>query len=89
MADTRKPGEKVGVSPVSNETADGGVTDEMDMHTLHLKANQLWHIDSTFMPTPALCNILTAKVPTKTGGETELASSRAALAAMGSQNLHT
>jgi len=82
MADERKRDEKVGVSPVSNETADGGVTDEMDMHTLHLKANQLWHIDSTFMPTPALCNILMAKVVTTTGGETELASTRAAWAAM-------
>jgi len=82
MADERKPGEKVGVSPVSNETADGGVTGEMDMHTLHLKANQLWHIDSTFMPTPSLCNILTAKVVTTSGGETELASTRVAWAAM-------
>ncbi len=82
MADSRKPGEKAGVSPVSNETGDGGVTDEMDMHTLHLKANQLWHIDSTFMPTPALCNILTAKVVTDAGGETELASTRAAWAIM-------
>lgn len=82
MAETRKPGEKVGVSAVSNETEDGGVTGEMDMHTLHLKANQLWHIDSTFMPVPSLCNILTARVVTTTGGETELASTRAAWAAM-------
>lgn len=81
-ADERKPGEKVGVSPVSNQTADGGVTGETDMHTLHLKANQLWHIDSTFLPTPSLCNILTAKVVTTIGGETELASTRAAWAAM-------
>ncbi len=82
MADSRRSGEKAGVSPVSNETSDGGVTDEMDMHTLHLKANQLWHIDSTFMPTPSLCNILTAKVVTDAGGETELASTRAAWAVM-------
>jgi alpha-ketoglutarate-dependent 2,4-dichlorophenoxyacetate dioxygenase len=82
MADERAPGEKVGVSPVSNVTPDGGVTGEMDMHTLHLKANQLWHIDSTFMPTPSLCNILTARVVTTSGGETELASTRAAWAAM-------
>ena len=82
MADERKPGENVGVSMVSNETEDGGTTGEMDMHTLHLKANQLWHIDSTFMPTPALCNILTAKVVTNTGGETELASTRCAWAVM-------
>jgi alpha-ketoglutarate-dependent 2,4-dichlorophenoxyacetate dioxygenase len=81
-ADERKPGEKVGVSAVSNQIAGGGVTGEMDWHTLHLKANQLWHIDSTFMPTPALCNILRAEVVTASGGQTELASSRAAWAAM-------
>ncbi len=78
MADTRKPGEKVGVSAVSNETTDGGVTGEMDMHTLHLKANQLWHIDSTFMPVPSPYNILTARVLTPTGGQTRVASTRAA-----------
>jgi alpha-ketoglutarate-dependent 2,4-dichlorophenoxyacetate dioxygenase len=82
MADERKPGEKVGVSPVSNEIGDGNLTGEMDIHTLHLKANQLWHIDSTFMPIPSLCNILTAKVVTSSGGETELASTRAAWAVM-------
>ncbi|PSL22165.1 TauD/TfdA dioxygenase family protein [Shimia abyssi] len=78
----RKPGETPPVRPVSNETADGGVTGEMDLHTLNLKANQLWHIDSTFLPNPALCNILTAKVVTEQGGETELASTRAAWAEM-------
>ncbi len=76
--ETRKRGEKVPVSPLTNETADGGVSDELDLRTLNLKANQLWHTDSTFMPTPALCNILTAKVVTETGGETEFASTRAA-----------
>ena len=78
MPENRKPGEEVGVSPVSNQTEDGGLTGEMDMHTLHLKANMLWHIDSTFLPVPALCNILVAKVVTETGGETQLASTRAA-----------
>lgn len=79
--DEREPGAVVDVSMVSNETVDG-VTDEADLHTLNLKANQQWHIDSTFMPTPALCNILTAKVVTTEGGQTELASTRAAWAAM-------
>ncbi|MEM7068482.1 MAG: TauD/TfdA family dioxygenase [Pseudomonadota bacterium] len=79
--DERSPEEKVGVSLVSNEAEDG-VTGEMDLHTLNLKANQQWHIDSTFMPTPALCNILTARVVTSEGGETELASTRAAWAQM-------
>lgn len=79
--DERKPGETMEVPLVSNETADG-VTGEMDLHTLNLKANQQWHIDSTFLPVPALCNILTAKVVTSEGGQTELASTRAAWAAM-------
>ncbi|MEO1188692.1 MAG: TauD/TfdA family dioxygenase [Pseudomonadota bacterium] len=79
--DERKPGEMAEVSLVSNEAA-GGITGEMDLHTLNLKANQQWHIDSTFMPVPSLCNILTAKVVTTTGGQTELASTRAAWAAM-------
>lgn len=79
--DERDPGAAPEVAMVSNETG-GGVTGEMDMHTLHLKANQQWHIDSTFLPVPSLCNILTAKVVTTTGGQTELASTRAAWAAM-------
>lgn len=79
--DERAPGEGPEVALVSNET-ESGVTGEMDLHTLHLKANQQWHIDSTFMPTPSLCNILTAKVVSTEGGQTELASTRAAWAGM-------
>jgi len=41
-------------------------------------ANQLWHTDSTFLPVPALANILAARVPSSRGGETELVSTRAA-----------
>ncbi|WP_223427754.1 TauD/TfdA dioxygenase family protein [Tateyamaria pelophila] len=79
--DERKPGAVMDMPLVSNETKDG-VSAEMDLQTLNLKANQQWHIDSTFLPVPALCNILTAKVVTSKGGQTELASSRAAWAAM-------
>ncbi|MEM6596521.1 MAG: TauD/TfdA family dioxygenase [Pseudomonadota bacterium] len=81
LKDERKAGEPAAIPLVSNETATG-VTGEMDLHSLNLRANQQWHIDSTFMPTPALCNILTARVVPSSGGETELASSRAAWAAM-------
>lgn len=63
------------VSEVSNETGDGVFSAE-DLRTLDLQANMLWHTDSTFLPTPALVNILTAKVVPETGGETELASTR-------------
>jgi alpha-ketoglutarate-dependent 2,4-dichlorophenoxyacetate dioxygenase len=34
----------------------------MDLKTLNLKANFLWHSDSTFLPVPALVNILTARI---------------------------
>ncbi|MBI1386040.1 MAG: TauD/TfdA family dioxygenase [Rhizobiales bacterium] len=81
-ADERKPGETVGVSHVTNVQEDGSLSGEMDLHTLHLKANFLWHIDSTFLPSPALTNILIARVVTTSGGATELASTRAAFAAM-------
>lgn len=64
--------------PVSNETGDGGVTGAESLHTLNLQGNMLWHTDSTFLPVPALVNILRAEVIPSSGGETELASTRAA-----------
>ncbi|WP_299371031.1 TauD/TfdA family dioxygenase [uncultured Tateyamaria sp.] len=82
LADERPADEDFAVPQVSNVREDGSLTGEMDLHSLHLKANMLWHADSTFMPTPALTNILTARVVTKTGGATELASTRAGWADM-------
>lgn len=69
------------IPAVSNETKDG-VTDADALHTLNLQANMLWHTDSTFLPIPALVNILTAKVVPESGGQTELASTRAGWASM-------
>ncbi len=86
LADERKTGETFSVPQVTNIRDDGKLTDEMDLHTLNLKANMLWHIDSTFLPVPALTNILVARIVTETGGETQLASSRAGWADM-PQNL--
>lgn len=80
--ETRKPGEALKVSQVTNILNDGSVSAEMDLHTLNLKANLLWHTDSTFLPVPALTNTLVARVVTSTGGATELASTRAAWAEM-------
>ena len=77
-ADERKPGEAFEIPQVSNVQTDGSLTGEMDLHTLNLKSNQLWHTDSIFMPEPALANILIARVVTEEGGETELATTRAA-----------
>ncbi|WP_170464554.1 TauD/TfdA dioxygenase family protein [Ruegeria arenilitoris] len=81
-ADERKNGEKFEVPTVSNVRDDGSITEEMDLHTLNLKSNFLWHSDSTFLPTPALTNILIGRVVTTEGGATELASTRAAWANM-------
>lgn len=82
MADERKPGETFKVPEVSNVRADGSVSDDMDLHTLNLKSNFLWHSDSTFLPTPALVNVITARILPTSGGATELASTRAGWAAM-------
>lgn len=70
------------VSPVSNEKGDGSVTAAESLHTLNLQANMLWHTDSTFLPVPALVNLLTATVVPSRGGETELASTRTGWAEM-------
>ncbi len=69
------------VSELSNQT-DQGMRARDDLRLLDLQANMLWHTDSTFLPTPALINILTAHVVPPSGGETELASTRAAWADM-------
>jgi alpha-ketoglutarate-dependent 2,4-dichlorophenoxyacetate dioxygenase len=58
------------------------VRDAADLKTVNLQANFQWHIDSTFLPVPALVNILTAKIVPSSGGATEFASTRAAWAAM-------
>ena len=78
QADERKPGDAFEISQVSNVLPGGSVAAEMDLQTLNLKANQLWHTDSTFLPVPALANLLIGRVVASSGGETELASTRAA-----------
>jgi alpha-ketoglutarate-dependent 2,4-dichlorophenoxyacetate dioxygenase len=63
---------------VTNRLQDGAIAAPDSAHTLDLMANQLWHTDSTFLPVPALVNILAARVLSSRGGETELASTRVA-----------
>mgnify|MGYP006277324467 FL=1 len=81
-ADARQPGERFAIPEVSNVEEDGTTAGEMDLRTLNLKSNFLWHTDSTFLPVPALVNILVGRVVTTEGGATELASTRAAWAEM-------
>ena len=70
------------ISPVSNETSESGVCREDDLHLLNLKSNMLWHTDSTFLPTPALANVLQARVVPSEGGATEFVSARAGFKAL-------
>lgn len=70
------------VPSVTNVLENNEVSDAESLHTLNLQGNMLWHTDSTFLPVPALSNILTAKVVPSSGGQTELASTRAAWTAM-------
>ena len=61
---------------LSNVDEKLGLLEESHHHVKNLKSNQLWHTDSTFLPVPALANILTARVLPSTGGETQFVSTR-------------
>jgi len=66
------------VSAVSNVEADGALTPADALRHLDHQANMLWHTDSTFLPIPALVNILAATVVPSSGGQTEFCGTRAA-----------
>jgi alpha-ketoglutarate-dependent 2,4-dichlorophenoxyacetate dioxygenase len=70
------PAPRVGF--VTNRHDDRSIAAEDEIRTLNLKANQLWHTDSTFLPVPALVNILVGREISSSGGETEFVSTRAA-----------
>ncbi|MEQ9259790.1 MAG: TauD/TfdA family dioxygenase [Roseovarius sp.] len=56
----------------------GALVADPEMRLLDLKANFLWHADSTFLPTPAISNVLVGYViPPSEGGATEVVSTRA------------
>ena len=69
------PGDMGGVTNVKR---DGSLADADDLRMLNLRANMLWHTDSTFLPIPALINMIVARVVSDSGGATEFVSSRAA-----------
>lgn len=74
------PRERPPLPKLSNVTADGEVMEADSSDVLNLIANQQWHTDSTFLRTPSLLNIITAHVVPSSGGETEVATTRAAFA---------
>ena len=62
---------------VSNVTEDGQLAHQRDLRLLNIQSNFIWHTDSTFLPTPAISNILTAYQIPSSGGNTEFVSTRA------------
>ena len=66
------------VSLVSNVKEDQSLLSLGDKALLQLQANMLWHTDSTFLPVPALANILIGRVIPESGSSTEFASTRVA-----------
>jgi alpha-ketoglutarate-dependent 2,4-dichlorophenoxyacetate dioxygenase len=67
---------------ISNVGLDGGVLPRADRKNFSNLANQLWHSDSSFLPTPAKYSLLSAQVVPSRGGETEYADLRAAYDAL-------
>lgn len=70
------------ISRMYNSEPDGSIIDPTDQRMVYLKANQIWHTDSSFKPIPSLCSLLHAREVPPKGGETEFASMRAAYAAL-------
>ncbi len=66
------------VSMVSNRKQGDSLYKKGDSRLLDLQANMLWHTDSTFLPIPALANILLARVIPCSGTSSEFVSTRAA-----------
>lgn len=64
------------IGTLSNVQENGSPLQENDLRVLNLKSNMLWHTDSTFLPVPALANVLQARVVSSKGGATEFVSSR-------------
>jgi alpha-ketoglutarate-dependent 2,4-dichlorophenoxyacetate dioxygenase len=64
---------------------DGKVVPPDHRYAMRNKANQLWHTDSSFKPTPALTSILSARIIPAKGGETEYVSTRLAFERLDSE----
>ena len=84
-AETGGPAPKPVMSRVSNNKDDRIRADAEDRHLQNLQANFLWHTDSTFLPVPALANVLAARVLPSSGGATQFVSTRAAWAKLSAE----
>lgn len=61
---------------VSNAMTAGALVADKRLRLLDLKANFYWHTDSTFLPVPAISNVLAGYVIPSGGGATEIVSTR-------------
>ena len=66
------------VARLSNVNPDGTLRDPDSSQSTFLRANQLWHSDSTLFQTPARISFLSARKVPPVGGETEWADLEAA-----------
>ena len=70
--------DKYYVAHLSNVDAEGGIRDKDSRKSTFLRANQLWHSDSTMFQTPARYSFLSAHAVPPAGGDTQWADLRAA-----------
>lgn len=68
---------------LSNMGPDGQLLPETGREALQARANQLWHVDSSFKEVPSLGSVLRACQVPPAGGETEFVSTRAAWERLG------
>ena len=66
------------ISWVTNVKNGGSLYGEGEKRLLDLQSNMLWHTDSTFLPAPALTNILVGRTIPPSGTSTEFCSTRIA-----------
>jgi alpha-ketoglutarate-dependent 2,4-dichlorophenoxyacetate dioxygenase len=86
-----KPEQKrlpVGMADVSNLDKDGKPLARDDRRRMFNLGNQLWHSDSSFRATPAKYSILSGRVVSTAGGNTEFADMRAAYDALDEATRH-
>jgi alpha-ketoglutarate-dependent 2,4-dichlorophenoxyacetate dioxygenase len=70
------------VARMSNYLPDGTMKDPNGQKALFTRANNFWHTDSSFNPTPARASMLSAREIATSGGDTEFASTCAAYDAL-------
>jgi len=76
IAKAASRGEGTPFSILTNVEPDGSLVPPDHKEALRARANQLWHTDSCFKDPPALASVLSARVISPVGGETEFASMR-------------